>query len=476
VLSVGDMIGRESTCSVRAGSCKSPASLLKTPRGEQSFHAMGYAINGISAWAQKWVSILERWTGRRHLKALTLLPLRDTLSDMLLFKSRRAWCSECYEDDRKTGVVHERLLWALDSVSVCPVHTTRLAEKCSFCSEASAPLSAHSRPGYCSSCGCWLGKQGTASRPNANRGGDAYEVYVAVTAGELLARCSTLRSKLSRARFSANLRTCIDRLTSGNTGAFAHLTRTSRSAVRDWASGKMRQRLDVLIRVGFHLGIPADCLLTSRRLDGVDWAAVKEYFPRDDRGVKTSRTSEEVRALLKKALRDNEAVSVPELSRRLGYKRYERLYQVDAALCHRITAKHRASTRTHWWKQPGAKRICEIDAIQSALEQSWSQDPPVPVRRIAMQLGYTNGGFIHRRFPHLCHAIAEKLENYQKRRLVKGAVIRNHCGGVKGSQLEARVGSFGGGGAPERSEGGLPPPRRVWEGSQARLRRLCLRR
>jgi hypothetical protein len=28
---------------------------------------------------------------------------------------------------------------------------------------------------------------------------------------------------------------------------------------------------------------------------------------------------------------------------------------------------------------------------------------------------------------------------YESARSVKGAVIRNHCGGVKGSQLEARV-------------------------------------
>jgi hypothetical protein len=109
---------------------------------------------------------------------------------------------------------------------------------------------------------------------------------------------------------------------------------------------------------------------------------------------------------------------VPALSRRLGYQRYERLYQVDPVLCRRITARHRACTRTHWWKQPGAKRICEIDVIRSALEQSLAQDPPVSVRRIAMHLGYANGGLIQRKFPDLCHAIAQKLEDCKKRRFV----------------------------------------------------------
>lgn len=132
--------------------------------------------------------------------------------------------------------------------------------------------------------------------------------------------------------------------------------------------------------------------------------------------MKTSRSSEEVRRLLKAALREDECPSVPELSQRLGYRRYERLYQVDPVLCRRITARHRACKRTHWWKQPGAKRICEIDTIRSALEQSLVQDPPVSVRRIAMQLGYVNGGLIQRKFPDLCHAIAQKLEDCRKRR------------------------------------------------------------
>ena len=137
---------------------------------------------------------------------------------------------------------------------------------------------------------------------------------------------------------------------------------------------------------------------------------------------------------MKAALREDECPSVPELSRRLGYQRYERLYQVDPVLCRRITARHRACTRTHWWKQPGAKRICEIDVIRSALEQSLAQDPPVSVRRIAMHLGYANGGLIQRKFPDLCHAIAQKLEDCRKRRFV---TLQASCGCCKSRRSAA---------------------------------------
>ena len=415
VLSVGDMVGRRSVSRGSTRVCKRMTSLHARRPSEQVFHATAYAINGVSASAQKWTRILEGLTCCRHLEALTLLPLRDTLSDMFLFKRRRAWCPQCYEADRKTGTVYERLLWALRGVTVCPVHVAPLEEKCPFCHQALPPLAAHSRPGYCSSCGSWLGRQDGRPWLHANRSELDYELYVATTAGELLASCSTA-GRLSRARFSTNLRICIDRLVSGNTKAFAQLTRASSGAVQSWVTGMMRPRLDVLMRVCFHVGIPAVALLTSRRLAGVIWPGVTAHFPRDDRGVRTSRSSEEVRKLMRAALREDECPSVPELSRRLGYRRYERLYQVDPALCRRITARHRACKRTHWWKQPGAKRICEINTIRSALEQSLVQDPPVSVRRIAMQLGYANGGLIQRKFPDLCHAIAQKLEDRRNRR------------------------------------------------------------
>ena len=415
LLSVGDMVGRQSMSRPSTTVSKRMAGGQVRRPGEQVFHATAYAINGVSPWALKWVRTLERLTCCCHLDSLTLLPLRNTLSDMFLFKRRRSWCPHCYETDRETGTVYERLLWTLRGIAVCPIHVAPLEEKCPFCCKALPPLAAHSRPGYCSSCGHWLGKQAERSLLRANPSEADYELYAATTAGELLALCSTA-GRLSRARFTTNLRICIDRLVSGNTKAFAAFTRASSAAVQSWVSAKMRPRLDVLIRVCFHLGIPAGALLTSRRLAGVNWPAVKAHFPDYDRGVKAEQSSEEVRRLMRAALREEECPSVPELSKRLRYRRYERLYQIDPVLCRRITARHRASKRTHWWKQPGAKRICEIDTIRSALERSLAQDPPVSVRRIAAQLGYANGGLIHRKFPDLCHAIAKKLEDCTERR------------------------------------------------------------
>jgi AraC-like DNA-binding protein len=170
------------------------------------------------------------------------------------------------------------------------------------------------------------------------------------------------------------------------------------------------------MQICFRIGIPVGTLLASRRLAGVSWPDVTAHFRGHDRHVNVRRSREEVQKLLKAALQEDDYPSVQELSKRLGYRRHSRLYQVDPILCRRITAKHRACKRTHWWKQPGAKRISEIDAIRSALEQSLAQNQPMSVRSIATQLGYANAGFIHRKFPDLCHAIAEKLDNRKRHR------------------------------------------------------------
>ena len=375
-------------------------------------------INGTSASAQKWVRIFERLTRVHRLDSLTLLPLRHTLSDMLLFKRYRAWCPHCYEEDYTKGPVYERLSWTLQIVTACPRHVVRLEDHCSHCDDTLPPLAVHSRPGHCSACGEWLGRPDDTPHRRLRSDVADYELYVATAVGDLLA-CSGNGGRLSAARFRKNLRICIRRTASGNAMAFAEFTHMSNTAVHSWLDGITLPRLDVLVRVSARLGISVSVLLTSRGLTDIEWAVIGTRFSQHDRNVKGYRTSAEIRAYLVAALRDEDCSSVPELAKRLGFKRCDRLRQVDAELCRRITRRYRAGRRTHWWKEPGAKRICELNRIHSLLEQSLVQDPPVPVRRIAAMLGYAdgNGGFIHRKFPDLCRSIAIKRKAWEEQHL-----------------------------------------------------------
>jgi hypothetical protein len=416
VLTVGDLVGREPLCTTRAGLCRRGYFHRKRPKG-QVFHAQAYAINGTLSTARKWVNAFEQLTRGQGLNPLTLLPLRHTLSDMLLFKQHRAWCPQCYEEDHEKASVYERLLWALRTVTLCPIHATPLEDHCPFCYEVLPPLAVHSRPGHCSACGEWLGRAPVVP-PRRGRDEASYELNVATAVGDLLAGQNN-NGRLSAARFRRNLRICIRRLASGNMAAFAEFTHARKTTVCTWLSGKMLPRLDVLLRFSFHLGISASALLTSRGLAEVDWSEIDFRFSRPNRGVKGYRSRETVGKLLVAALRDDDCPSVPELANRLGYKRCESLRQVSPELCRRITKRHRACRRTHWWREPGAKRICELDRIRTLLEQSLELDYPVSVRRLAKQLGYAGGnsGFILRSFPDLCRSIAAKRRAWEERKV-----------------------------------------------------------
>ena len=133
--------------------------------------------------------------------------------------------------------------------------------------------------------------------------------------------------------------------------------------------------------------IPIATLLTNRRLADINWNLVEDHCPPIRRSVKRRRSSNEIRHELESALHGESPCSIGELTEKLGFKRRERLYQVDGVLCHKINVRYRNCNRTHWWKLPGAKRICDLATIQKRLEESVATTPPIPVSRIAVDLG-----------------------------------------------------------------------------------------
>lgn len=304
-LSVGDLVGRKPKTAPSCWLSKRTRFYRSNRPRAHVFHAIGYEINGMCTRTHRWVRILKQATCQERLDALTLSALRPVLSDMSLFRHHRAWCPSCYQDDRRTGIVYERLLWTIHCVTLCPLHFRRLEDKCPFCHERLQSLAVHSRPGYCSSCGRWLGNEEIKTQSSGQK--STYGLYVARSVGEILAACS--QGRLSKKKFRTNLRICVDRLTAGNEQAFAEFSRMSKSALHSWCAGKMLPRLDVLLRLCFHLGTPAVMLLKSHRLWGLDWSKVKGLLqPR--RGKQQHRASEELRDILSTALAADDCPSI----------------------------------------------------------------------------------------------------------------------------------------------------------------------
>jgi AraC-like DNA-binding protein len=120
---------------------------------------------------------------------------------------------------------------------------------------------------------------------------------------------------------------------------------------------------------------------------------------------------------LRRAFREDTPISLSDVARGLGYTTTERLYQADRKLCHRIAARYRQSGKSHWWRKPGATRICDVPRLQEILEESLASHEPVSVHHIAARIGYSNDGYLQQKFPELCAAISEKVAEKRHARL-----------------------------------------------------------
>ena len=262
-LSVGNLVGREPFSNARSGLYKRTTCFRSRPKSHV-FRAGDYDINGMCRKACKWIGAFQEATHRQDLCRLTLLPIRKLISGMFLLRKRRAWCPACYHEDQKSGLVYERLLWAIKIVAVCPFHLRPLEEHCPFCNRQQPALAVSSRPGYCSACGNWLGEPSSATIPKwGNRARNfRNELHQASAVGEILATNSAAGS-VSAASFRRNLRICITRLAAGNTAAFARCTQISISTISCWLGATIRPCLDTVMRMCAHLQISAATMLMN---------------------------------------------------------------------------------------------------------------------------------------------------------------------------------------------------------------------
>jgi len=419
-VSVGDLAGRELSALASKPLLSFGPFMRRNRAGSHGFHAQQYTMNGLGITSKKWVEALERATLRTDLRFLTLLPFEGVLSCVAAFRCTRAWCPACYDDWRSAGdVIYEPLLWAIEPVTVCPRHRQHLEKACQHCHGRLMPLAVFSRPGYCSRCQAWLGnnKAGSALEHHTRLPQESdVALWHAKAIGGLLATAPRLNGPSLRTVFMANFRACVDAVAEGNRLAFARTCGVSPCFVHSQMFGKSLPRIDILLRICYHLKIPLTALLEGVSIAvAVDLLHAKDAI-RKHRQLPLSRTPEQVRFVLEKALREQPAPSLSEIVRRLGYKGAERLYQVDRNLTKQIVANYRKSGRSHGWRKPGAVRICALSDIQKLLEQSLAQERPVSAHHIAARLGYANDGYLQQKFPDICRAIRRKIAAHDEPR------------------------------------------------------------
>ena len=417
-LRVGDLVGR------LLSRVRNPHGAIITPSaiafrvGGHGFRACSNAVNGTSDRVMRWVHALESATSRRDLQWLTLLPFRNVLPGHL-FRRRRAWCAVCFDRWRATGqTVYEPLLWAIAAASYCAIHARPLDDTCHHCAGTLSPLGVFSRPGYCQRCNAWLGMPEAdchRSQPSAtNING---EIWSTRQVGDILAMLPHLGAVDARESLRLNLVAYLVQVADGNVLAMSEHIQCPPAILQDWLSGKRVPRLESLLRTCRSLDVPVASLFTDLGRTPMNVSAARGAITRaGGRGVSPSRRASEIQQALLVALREDEPRSLSQVARKLGYTNTERLYQADRKLCHDIASRYRKPGRSHWWKRPGAVRICETARLKEILEQSIGSGTPASPHQIALNLGYSNDGYIQQKFPELCRAIRQKIDRAKQSR------------------------------------------------------------
>lgn len=211
-----------------------------------SFRAAG-AMNGRCKTAAEWVDALSQLTLRDDIVLTTFLPFKEIVTDRGLLRTTRAWCPQCFEDWRNGEMpVYEPLIWKVRSVKICPVHLGKLRSGCPYCGSDSKHIESLFVPGYCPSCGKWLGD-------TVGYGTPEHEIYdllwAANSVGDLVALALPSAAWPTKTNMMAFFDYLITERTKGGMRALARLLKVDHTYVIDWRNGEYLPSFDNLLRI-----------------------------------------------------------------------------------------------------------------------------------------------------------------------------------------------------------------------------------
>lgn len=387
-------------------------SYLLTPEGKPVPSALVFvktihALNGMSRGAEAWVSALETLTCFDHLRHLTLLGWKDVLTLRSLTRTKRAWCPDCFTEQRdQRQPMYDALAWTLNYVAVCVRHRRRLETLCPRCGKWSALLTGKARAGYCFHCQAWLGSS-AAARGEADDGlaGDLmHDMRAATVVGEMLALSPKFPALLAKHRFSTLVSEHIAHCTKGNTSAFARFIEVDYLKVKQLKSGVNLPPLNVLVHILQRLGLSVSDFFSGRR------AVVELPEQRDIQPL--PKKSEAIR-FLQSALTDANRPSTGELAKRIGYKQEGQFRQICPELCKEITARHKPARQPQSFYRP---RLQTDRAIRDALSGALVENPVPPTQTVAARLGYKYAATLKQRCPDLYHRLRQRRRVYLQQR------------------------------------------------------------
>lgn len=371
--------------------------------------ALAGGINGFGESTKIITDILQKATQRKDIFFTSLMQWKYKLSNHKLLKKNLAWCDLCFDEQKETGTVYEKLIWSLYSTNACHIHELPLVEKCPHCNKKLKVLSGKSRPGFCSACRYWLGSNLVKFDEFRNFRDDEEkkkEIWKVIRAGEFLSETPFSFAGLNGIEnneryFPQNLLRQIAMLSHGSINDFSHKIGIWHVTVRRLLAGEVLPTIEIILKLSVLLKIPAVELFDSSDSGGIQNKA--------QASSQNQLSKEELPDRLKIFLEEHPPLSANEVSRRMGWTttRLQRHFPTE----YRIIVDQYLS----YVKQ----KIPDLteDGIESVLIKSSREKPPPSLQSVFRKIGCTNTGYrYYQKFPKLCRKIADR---YKKSKLKK---------------------------------------------------------
>lgn len=382
-----------------------------------AFRPSAPAMNGSGVIACDWMRIMQKLTLRSDLRFLTLLTWGAVLSRDQLLRPFRAWCPVCYRDWRARGKpIYEPLLWAVKTVSVCPLHERPLHTLCPHCGRSLHPLASRSRPGHCSSCGGWLGEtsdvaercQGKSTAEEIKR-----RVWEARAVGELLAAAPHLTSLPMRESVVKSSAFHLG-LFKGRLPILAQSLGLNKATIWRWYKGDGILRLDSLLRLCYSLEVSPLDFLTGSTIGGFSPAVVTEPALAKEKYRTTPRQwkpldEKEAERVLQATLKEYPPPTLQKVASRLGRDGNTIRYRFPEA-CRMIVKRHNHYKRIKYkekWQD-----------VENTMRRMLAEEPPPSMAEVARRLG-CDVATLKSHYLSLCRAISERHVGHNKVRKMK---------------------------------------------------------
>jgi len=250
-------------------------------------------------------------------------------------------------------------------------------------------LASFSQPGFCSSCGGWLGLQteGELAQKKILEAEDAEWIqWGLIAVGELLGRTAELKARPTKETIAQLLTEIVNNFMAGNNSKAARYLGVSDVTILDWKRGKQIPQLGTLLRLCYQLDIvPFDFLTRNgsismpqprpKSVGYIDWCRPRKTY----RKFEATRIEQ---VLMAELYADNKTPrTMVEIAKELDYDP-SHIYKHFAQMCKETTKRH----QLYRYNIGSEKKRQKLTELQRAIDTIHSQGDYPSLKQVAVCL------------------------------------------------------------------------------------------